>query len=122
MKTRLQHVGMKGEIYALEYLIQRNFKILAHHFTTHWGELDIIAKMGRKICFIEVKTRVGDKNGKPFEAVGFYKLRSLKRAVNQYLLIHPEFEKYRYTIDVISITLTPDLQIYSLKYFENAQH
>ncbi|MEO6509257.1 MAG: YraN family protein [Patescibacteria group bacterium] len=113
-----QEIGHLGEQYAIQYLKEKHFKILHHHFTTHWGELDIVAQKRNKICFVEVKTRIGEAKGKPYEAVGFYKLRSIKRAANTFLLKY-SYKNYRYSVDVISIELRSDHSVNQIDHFES---
>ena len=111
-------IGKLGEKLAINYLKEKGCKILAHHYTTHWGELDIIAKKDITICFVEVKTRVGLFKGKPYEAVGYYKIRSLMRAI-QFYLANFNYKNYHYSLDVISILLNNDNTVQSLQYFSN---
>lgn len=117
MKKHSQFIGEIGEQFAMNYLEKNGFSILHHHFTTHWGELDIVAKKREKIFFIEVKTRVGDAKGKPYEAVSFYKIRSLRRAIQLYIQKH-KLENYIFSLDVISIVLNEDYTVQSLQHFQ----
>ncbi len=112
-------IGDIGEEIAAEFLKKRGFEIINRHFTSHWGEIDIIAKKNKnKICFIEVKTRLGEAKGKPHEAFTFFKIKSLKRAISYYLLKN-KLKNYKLSLDFISIILHPDLTLKKLKYFEN---
>ena len=112
-------IGKKGEEEAVSYLKSKNYKILEQNFHTRWGEVDIIASKDNKLSFIEVKTRLSDKFGKPYESFTFSKKNRLRRPV-QYFLLKKDYKNYRLSLDVISILFNEDLTIRNLKHFENA--
>lgn len=61
--------GNKGEYAAAEFLKALGFKILETNFRTKMAEIDIIARDGQTLCFIEVKTRNNINKGLPRESV-----------------------------------------------------
>ena len=65
-----KRLGAQGEKAARGYLKRSGWKILEKNYKNPFGEIDIIAKRGDVIAFIEVKTRLSDKYGTPSEAVG----------------------------------------------------
>ncbi|MCK4536193.1 MAG: YraN family protein [Desulfuromonadales bacterium] len=95
-------LGARGEEIAVRYLQDRRFKILERNFATPIGEIDIIARQGRTLAFIEVKTRRSNAFGSPAEAVGPRKQRQILKTAKWYLAsgqgrgLQPRF-------DVISI-------------------
>ncbi len=52
--------GNLGEDIAAEYLQKLGYEILERNYTVRGGEIDIIAKDGNELVFVEVKTRIGD--------------------------------------------------------------
>ncbi len=62
-------LGRKGEKLACKYLKKQGYKILERSFVNPFGEVDIIARTGDTVAFIEVKTRLSDLFGAPSEAV-----------------------------------------------------
>jgi putative endonuclease len=100
----LQSTGKLGETLATDYLKNKGYSILHRNYRTPLGELDIIAKKNDTICFFEVKTRSSDKKGKPYEAVNFYKLQHLKRAIELYVLQN-KLQTYKLSLSVISIII-----------------
>jgi putative endonuclease len=110
-------IGAIGEKMALAYLKNKGYRLLQKNFYCRWGEIDLIFKKEDKIIFVEVKTRVGDKKGKPYEAVNFYKIKDLKRAINYYLLKKKCFQS-KLSLEVMSIILNPDLSLKEIKHFD----
>jgi len=78
-------LGHYGEELAERYLRRQGYKILERNFRTRLGEIDIIAKDGRTICFIEVKARRSNFSGTPFEAVSRSKQIKLAKVALNYL-------------------------------------
>lgn len=101
--------GDMGEEIAVKFLIDNGYKILARnvHYS-RFCELDIIAEFKKTIVFVEVKTRKTDNFGTPFEAITKTKYDNIKKGALKYLSEHP-YKSYR--IDVIGITLKPELKI-----------
>ncbi|MFA9288448.1 MAG: YraN family protein [Weeksellaceae bacterium] len=113
-------VGRLGEQKAAAYLIDHNYNIIEQNANSRWGEIDIIAKQKQTIVFVEVKTRISSRQGEPFEAVHYLKLRHLLRTIKYYILTH-KLEKYRHRIDVISVVMDSNREVLTLKHYENVQ-
>jgi len=96
--------GRVWEDFAADYLLGLGFEIVGRNFYSRYGEIDIIAKDGDELVFIEVKARSSKKFGVPYEAVTQNKLRSIKKTADYFLLKNPLFEKSEVRIDVISIS------------------
>ena len=105
--------GNAGEDLACRYLEKQGYKILERnkHYS-RFCELDIIAQYKNTTVFIEVKTRKTDHFGAPFEAITKTKFENLKKGV-QFYLSENKIKDYR--IDVIGITLKPEIKIEHLK-------
>src|SRR2546426_2118019 len=61
--------GLAGEEQAIRYLQSRGWDVVAHRFRVGRIELDLVARRGHLVAFIEVKSRRGTAFGTPFEAV-----------------------------------------------------
>ncbi|MBP3846808.1 YraN family protein [bacterium] len=105
--------GSKGEDLACDYLKKNGYEIVERnkHFSK-FCEIDIIAKIKNKYVFVEVKTRKSDDFGSPFEAITKTKYNNIKTGVLSYL---NENNIKNYQIDVIGITLYPQLSIKHIK-------
>ena len=118
MDRKNKDVGQLGESIALKFFIKNKYKLLKKNFHCRWGEIDLIFKKNNKIHFVEVKTRRSDKKGKPYEAVNYYKLKSLKNAINYYILKN-NLSAFKLSLDVISIEIDSKNNLKSIKYFES---
>lgn len=106
-------LGNAGEDLACRYLQKEGYKILERnkHYS-RFCEIDIIAKYKNTHIFVEVKTRKSDAFGTPFEAITKTKYENIKKGVLNYI---SENKVKDYRIDVIGITLKPELKIEHLK-------
>lgn len=80
MSSKKQKLGSQGEAIACEYLIKKQYKILAQNWHSRLGEVDIIAQRNGNLVFVEVKTRQTYSNGSGIEAVTRRKLRRISMA------------------------------------------
>lgn len=79
-------LGRAGELKAAEFLKKKGYEILTVNYKTHVGEIDIIAKDGDTVAFIEVKTRVDDSFGSPASAVDEKKRFKYGKVATEYLI------------------------------------
>jgi putative endonuclease len=96
-------LGKEGEAVAAAFLERHGCRIIDRNFRTRLGEIDLIAKDGDEVVFVEVKTRRGDRFGPPEEAVTFAKRRHLRMAAEAYLAARDVAALCR--IDVVAVTL-----------------
>ena len=77
-------LGGRGENVAAKYLRNQGFKIIERNFKCALGEIDIIARDGKTLVFVEVKTRAYD-DPTPEEQVNEPKRHQLTKAAKFYL-------------------------------------
>ena len=82
--TSLDAMGDRGENLAARYLRTRGYKIISRNFRCDSGEIDIVARDGKTIVFVEVKTRAYD-DPTPEEQVNEHKQHQLTKAGKVYL-------------------------------------
>jgi putative endonuclease len=82
-----QAFGKRGEDLACEELTRRGYSIVDRRFRTRCGELDIVAKDGDVVVFVEVKARSGCGFGAPFESLTWQKRRRLSAMAESYLFL-----------------------------------
>jgi putative endonuclease len=95
--------GLEGEDAATAYLKRERFTIIERNFRARRGEIDIIAKKGKTLYFIEVKARGDSSIIDPLEAVTKRKQQSIRRTAEHYLLKNPKMEKMPCSFGVIGI-------------------
>ncbi|MES1255222.1 MAG: YraN family protein [Acidobacteriota bacterium] len=79
-------VGKTGEDLAAAELERRGYVILARRERCRSGELDIVARDGPTLVFVEVKTRTGAAFGGPAEAVTAHKRQRIGRLAREWVL------------------------------------
>ena len=82
-----QSLGRRGEDLACAELEKRGYVIVDRRFRTRCGELDIVARDGPVLVFVEVKARSGGNFGTPFESVTWKKRQRLSQMAASYLCL-----------------------------------
>lgn len=103
MKNK-RKIGADYEKKAAEYLRQQGFLILEQNFYSRWGEIDVIAKDGRYLVFVEVKYRGSTSCGDPLEAVNAKKQKHICRAAFYFCVSHGYPDTTPCRFDVIAIS------------------
>lgn len=94
--------GRIGERQAEKFLKKAGFKVIARNVHVGYDEIDLIAKQGDTLIFVEVKTRKNENFGRPAAAVNRAKRKKLSRAAMHFLKkrkIHPP----RIRFDVVEV-------------------
>lgn len=95
--------GASAEARAVALLTTAGYTIVERNFRCQAGELDIVARDGEVLCFVEVRSRAGHDHGNAAETVGRHKQRQVTRVAMAYLgLRAPQFERSRF--DVVALT------------------
>jgi putative endonuclease len=103
-----------GEDLACAELERLGYAIIARRYRRHLGELDIIARDGATLVFIEVKTRDGYDFGEAAEAVTFVKRRRMTQVALDYLARH-RLVGSPCRFDVVSVQIgngEPSIELY----------
>lgn len=80
-----KQTGDHGEDIACEYLKGQGYSILERNYRIQGGEIDIVAKEGETLVFIEVKTRHSRDYGLPKESMTPWKVRHLLKTARFYV-------------------------------------
>lgn len=110
-------LGIAGEDLACQELERRGYVILARRYRRRSGELDIIARDGATLVFVEVKARQDHAFGAGAEAVIALKRRRMARVAIEYML-HQHIGECPCRFDVVSIHL--DDGVAAIEVFQNA--
>jgi putative endonuclease len=98
--------GTIGETEACNYLLDLGYEIIKRRF--HYGrvgEIDIVAKDGERLVFVEVKARTQHSRGKPEDFVDVRKQRQLKRVAAGYYHINKLTDQLC-RFDVVAVDMT----------------
>ena len=98
-----QALGQYGEELAVEHLREDGLEVLARNWRCREGELDVVARAGRTVVFVEVKTRSGTGYGEPAEAVTLRKARRLRLLACRWLEQHRPAGTADLRFDVVSV-------------------
>lgn len=109
-----QTLGSVGESLACRELQRRGYAILAKRYRSRFGEIDLIARDGETIAFVEVKARTSAAFGHPAEAVTWQKQRRLGLAALDYL-VRCGLEGSHCRFDIVSITAAPKPRVEVLR-------
>ena len=77
--------GARAEALAAEYLMRQGLSIVGRNFRTRFGEIDLIARDGRMLVFVEVRMRRSQRFGGASESITAAKRTRLVAAANGYL-------------------------------------
>jgi putative endonuclease len=105
MTQARQSLGRLGENLACRELERRGYVILARRYRQSGGEIDIVARDGGTVVFIEVKARDGRDFGDGAEAVTARKRRRIVQAATDYVMRNIGHE-CACRFDVVAIDLT----------------
>ena len=111
--TKNLRIGQVGEDVACRFLVKQGFSLVERNYQKKWGEIDVIARKGKILHFVEVKT-VSRENVKelkndidsfePEENVHPKKLKRMSRIIQTYL-IEKNIEEGKWQFDVLAVFL-----------------
>jgi len=104
--------GRVGEDDAVEWLRRQGYRIVDRNVSNYAGELDVIARHGETLCFVEIKARSNRAYGPAIAAISKQKQRKIARAAALYLASHPTDLACRF--DVLAMDLGDDGWRYTL--------
>ena len=112
-------LGDRGEAAVAESLARKGFAILERNYRTPMGEIDLIARDGRTLAFVEVKTRKSERCGRPGAAVGREKQRRIIGAALWYMNREAKGALPPCRFDVVEVYARPN-GAWDIRYLENA--
>ena len=107
-------LGRFGETRAREYLVARGWTIEAANYRFGRREVDLVARRGNLVAFVEVKTRAGAGYGSPEEAVTRLKRREIELVAQEYLVRH-RLDDVDVRFDVLAVTLEHGVRVEHLE-------
>jgi putative endonuclease len=114
-----QQLGRLGERLAVARLEECGYHILERNFRCRSGEIDLVAREGQDLVFVEVKTRRGQERGLPEEAVDHRKARKLQEVALAYLTLH-KLPDCAWRIDVVAVQFSPVGKLEEIRLYQHA--
>lgn len=112
------NLGKWGEKFASQYLAGLGYEIIGHNYHTRFGELDVIAKNGETLVFVEVKTRSNKEYGTGEQAITPKKIKALQESILVYLERFPASAP-DWQLDLIVVEGTLGCSCPNLIHYEN---
>ena len=94
--------GVEAEERAAQYLEKQKYEIIVRRYKTKFGEVDIIARKGNVLCFVEVKMRQTIEEA--LESVTYRTRGRIEQSALYFISQHPEYLEYDMRFDVLTIT------------------
>ncbi len=115
-------LGRSGEDAAVNHIRSLGYRILERNFKTRAGEIDIIARDGDALVFLEVKSRASATMGSVRESVTTGKLRTIEKAAIAYLAAKIGSEDVDWRIDFLGITRSSDGRGLDFDHVQNVHY
>ena len=120
-------IGQVGEEIAVKFLKKSGFTIIARNYRQPWGELDIVAKKGNDLRFVEVKTvtvpggviRETADGYEPEDNIHPWKLKRLVRTIQTFLLQNEEYEDCDWQLDALAVYLGQNQEVLKIEHLED---
>ena len=124
VKTPERILGSFGERKAARYLKRNGYRILKRNFVAEGSEIDLIARKGDTIVFVEVKTRTSDAispiEPRPASAVTPKKQQSIIRAARVFCAFNPDECKKRFDIVEVIVNFKNNRYVLAeIKHLQN---
>jgi putative endonuclease len=99
-------LGRLGETLAADHLARLGLIIVERNWRCSQGEIDIVARDGDELVFVEVKTRSSVAFGHPLESITAVKFARLRRLAAAWCAEHPaKYERVR--VDAVAVIAPP---------------
>ncbi|MEJ2216453.1 MAG: YraN family protein [Gemmatimonadota bacterium] len=104
--TGAHELGRRGEALVATALAKHGWRIVHRNYRFGHREIDLIARRGRVVAFVEVKTRAGVGFGDPLEAVHALKRREIEKVARAWIARHGAASD-RYRFDAAAVLWPP---------------
>ena len=107
MTLARQQLGRRGEDLACAALEARGYAVLHRRYRTRHGEIDIVARHGGVLVFVEVRARGSGRFGHPADSVNAQKQQRVAAMAESYLGLEGATDRVC-RFDVVAITGDPE--------------
>ena len=123
MSSGNRRLGEWGERQARLHLEANGYSLLARNFRCRAGEIDIVARQGEQLVFVEVKARRGDAYGSAEESISPARSERLAAVAEEYLqtrLCEEFSSRTDWRIDLVCLNMDRQGRLLSINHIENA--
>ena len=113
-------LGRWGEAQTADWLRSRGYRVIDANWRCRFGEIDLISKCGKYICFTEVKLRKNADFAQAREFVDRGKQEKLRAAASLYLSVNPTALQPRFDVAEVYAPEGARTKCPEIHYFENA--
>lgn len=116
-----KELGFLAENIAARHLIGKGYEVIERNYRRPWGEVDVIAKDGNVVVFVEVKANSRRFTGdfEPELRVDHWKVAKIVRTAQLYLGDGPGASDIEWRVDVISVTFDELAKKAKIRHFKN---
>lgn len=104
--SRRAQLGHLGEQIAAQHLLKRGYTLLASNWRCKGGEIDLIARHGNRLVFVEVRARRAESVDPALESITPHKRERLLTAIHAYLT-ETGLESMDWQVDIIAVAFRP---------------
>jgi putative endonuclease len=97
-----QNLGKQAEDLACRELVSKGYQILQRRFRTQFGEIDIVARDGETLVFVEVRARSGEDYGSAEDSITSRKIWKMTRMAQAYLMVQ-DLDDVDCRFDVVTV-------------------
>ena len=123
MSSSNRRLGDWGERQARLHLEDKGYSLLANNFRCRAGEIDIVARQGDQVVFVEVKARRGDAYGRAEESISPTRAERLAVVAEEFMQTRMagEFDSgTAWRIDLVCLNMDRQGRLLSVNHIENA--
>jgi putative endonuclease len=118
--SRRPEAGRRAEALAVGHLEAKGFTIIARNWRRPEGELDVVARDGDLLVFVEVRSRTGEEHGHPLESMTPRKRARVVRAARLYLDHEGPGPVAGFRFDVVGVVFSGTGEALECLHVENA--
>lgn len=111
-------LGKLGERFAIDYLKRKKYKIVKKEFRLFRGDIDIIAYDKNVLVFCEVKTRRGNRFGRPEESVHLSKQKQIRKIAQGFISMNRQ-DQVECRFDILALNYS-DKEGFKVTHFKDA--
>jgi putative endonuclease len=117
--TEKKELGNIGEDLCCNYLKSRGYQIIKRNFNCRFGEIDVIARSGGFLVFIEVKLRTNDRKA-AYSSISRQKKLRIIKAARSFISKHHEYENNFTRFDAVIVSKIAGSDQYAVRHLPDA--